>query len=77
MMFNTVNSNFWLENQTKQFALRRLYHVPRKGEHCFFNDKIYEVTLIEWCLDDDATLVGTRVNVVLKPIPTYAEGKNP
>jgi hypothetical protein len=66
----SVAVNFFLVGIAAQFAYRRLYHVPRVGDRCVFNEVRYEVTRIEWCLDEDATTYGIRVNVELQKLST-------
>lgn len=61
----SVAINFWIADQTQQFAFRRLHYVPREGEVCVFNDKRFVVIGVEWCLDENATDVGIRVNIEL------------
>jgi formyltetrahydrofolate synthetase len=66
---NTAAVNFFIRNVQKQFSCLRMYHVPRVGDVCVFNsDTRYKVFSVEWCLGDDATSVGVRVNVELEEI---------
>jgi len=53
----------------RQFAFRALSQCPAVGERCVFNDIRYVVSVVEWCLDDDASnLGGTRVNIELEEL---------
>lgn len=58
--------NFFLIGEKRQFAFRRMWHVPRIGDQCVFDDVRYRVENIEWCMDEGATEVGIRVNVELR-----------
>jgi polyphosphate kinase 2 (PPK2 family) len=60
--------NFYILGEAKRYAFRRMYHVPRIGDFCVFNDVRYEVARVEWCLDEGATERGVRVNVELKAV---------
>jgi hypothetical protein len=62
--------NFFIVGKPAQWAYRRMYQVPRVGDRCVFNDVRFDVLRVEWCLDDDATEIGVRVNVELKKVPT-------
>jgi hypothetical protein len=59
---------FFVLGKAEQFAFRRLGSVPRNKDICVFNEKRYLVDRIEWCLDNDATECGTRINVELTKI---------
>ena len=65
-MNKTISANFFEEGAKPQFSYRRLHHAPRTGERVVFNGVRYEVKYIEWCLDEDATELGTRLNVIIK-----------
>jgi hypothetical protein len=66
-MENTAAVNFFISKEGKQFAFLRMHHVPRVGDLCVFNSDIrYTVLRVEWCLGDDATNVGVRVNIELE-----------
>jgi hypothetical protein len=58
--------NFFIRGQVKQFALRRMYHVPRVGDSVIFQTIPYKVLYVDWCLDEDATDYGVRVNVEIE-----------
>lgn len=62
--------NFFIVGQVNQFAYRALTQVPSVGQRCVFNDKRYEVVMVEWCLDEDATNSSrqARINIELNPI---------
>jgi len=65
---NPFAINFYIRGKPGQFAFRRLAAVPPVGDLCVFNDIRYEVRRVEWCLDVDATEVGTRINVELASV---------
>lgn len=67
-MKDTFALNFFIVNDSQQFAYRRLYAVPTEGDYCVFEERRYKVVKIEWCLDDDACPVGTRINIELEPV---------
>lgn len=52
------------------FARRILTQVPSVGDKVVFNDERYNVTLVEWCLDEDATNYEYQalINVVIEPV---------
>jgi hypothetical protein len=62
--------NFFIVGQVNQFAYRALTQVPSIGQRCVFKDKRYEVVMVEWCLDEDATNLSrqARINIELNPI---------
>lgn len=62
--------NFFILGQIQQFAHRALSQVPSIGERCVFNNIRYEVVIVEWCLDEDATHSSrqARINIELKPL---------
>ena len=62
--------NFFIVGQVNQFAHRSLTQVPSVGHRCVFKEKRYEVVLVEWCLDEDATNFErqARINIELKPL---------
>ncbi|WP_157266382.1 hypothetical protein [Azohydromonas aeria] len=64
----TAAVNFFLRHKSGTFAFRRLPFVPRVGDKCVFNEVRYQVAIVEWCMDEDATDVGVRVNVELEPV---------
>jgi hypothetical protein len=47
------------------YALRRLHHVPRQGDNCVFQGFVFPVLSVTWCLDEDATERGVKVQVAL------------
>ena len=63
---HTATVNFFRRGKLAQFALRRLPFVPRVDDTCVFSDVRYRVVGVEWCLDEDATERGVRVNVELE-----------
>jgi hypothetical protein len=67
-MDHTAAVNFFLRRKAGQFAFRRLPFVPRVGDKCVFHEVRYRVAIVEWCLDEDATERGVRVNVELEPL---------
>lgn len=62
---------FFIRYKDKQIAFRRIQQVPRVGDVCVFHEKRYLVERVEWCLDSDATDIGTKVNIEL----TDTEGR--
>lgn len=60
--------NFFVFGKDKQFARRVMFHIPRIGDICVFMDVRYSVVRVEWCMDEDATVFGVRVNVELAAI---------
>ena len=52
------------------FARRILTQAPSVGDKVVFNDEQYNVTLVEWCLDEDATNYEYQalVNVVIESV---------
>lgn len=72
--------HFFFRNKPLLFAYRRMYAAPRVGDICVFNETRYAVDGVEWCLDEDATDVGTRLNIELKALAqptTTLRGGNP
>ncbi|MBL8499561.1 MAG: hypothetical protein JNL77_03090 [Nitrosomonas sp.] len=61
----TVKVEFWIDGDPHQFAQRRMYYVPRIGEFCVFQEKMRPVIAVVWCLDEDATERGVKVEVTL------------
>lgn len=61
----TAAVDFWIDGEPHQYALRRMYHVPRVGDFCVFKNKMRPVKQVVWCLDEDATARGVKVQVVL------------
>ena len=65
----TAKVEFLLDGETRIYALRRLYHVPRAGDNCILpgagHDTIRPVLSVTWCLDKGATERGVTVLVVL------------
>lgn len=55
--------NFYIQGRSQQFARRVMYHVPRVGEICQFKEDSHQVIRVEWCLDEDATERGVRINI--------------
>ncbi len=66
MIIQQASVNFFIVGKGRQFARRSMYHVPRVGDVCVFCDLRYRVIRVEWCLDEDATALGVRVNVELE-----------
>ncbi len=66
-MDDSAAVNFFLPDARRQFAFRRMTFVPRVGDICVFDEERYEVDSVEWCLDENATEYGVRVNVELTP----------
>ena len=64
---HSAGVHFFIRHTERQFAYRRMFLVPRIGDLCVFEDVRYLVEVVEWCLDKDATEIGTRVNVELVP----------
>lgn len=64
----TVKIDFWIDGEPRQYAQRLMYHVPRVGEFCVFKHKMRPVKDVIWCLDEDATARGVKVQVVLGDI---------
>lgn len=62
--------NFFIVGQVQQFAYRALTQVPSIGQRCVFKEKRYNVVMVEWCLDEDATNSSrqTRINIELEPV---------
>lgn len=62
--------NFYIHGIVDQFARRILTQVPQIGDRCVFKEKRYEVSSVEWCLDEDATNFThqARINIELKPL---------
>ena len=65
---NEYAVHFFITGKAGQFAFRRLSGVPTNNDVCVFDEKRYIVCGIEWCLDEDATEYGTRINVELTKI---------
>ena len=61
----TAKVEFWLESDWRMYAMRRMYHVPKTGDFCVFNDVLRQVNAVTWCLDEDATESGVKVQVSL------------
>lgn len=60
--------NFFIRFENPKFAYRPMDQVPRIGDKCVFDDKRYVVSVVEWCMDLDASSVGNqRVNIELEP----------
>jgi hypothetical protein len=57
--------DFWIHDEPRQYAMRRMYHVPRVGDMCVFGKTIRPVTAVVWCLDEDATERGVKVQITL------------
>jgi len=62
--------NFYIVGEVNQFAYRALTQVPMIGQRCVFNEKRYEIIMVEWCLDEGATNSSreARINIELKPV---------
>ncbi|BBT50005.1 hypothetical protein OHW75_01685 [Acinetobacter baumannii] len=62
--------NFFIVGQVQQFAYRALTQVPSIGQRCVFKEKRYNVVMVEWCLDEDATNSSrqARINIELEPV---------
>ena len=60
--------NFFIVGETLQFAFRRMSQVPHFGDQLVFAETRYRVISVEWCMDADATEIGTRVNIEMKRI---------
>ncbi|MDC5207000.1 hypothetical protein OHX04_15685 [Acinetobacter baumannii] len=62
--------NFFIVGQVQQFAFRALTQVPAIGQRCVFNEKRYNVVMVEWCLDEGATNSSrqARINIELEPV---------
>ncbi|HID9521266.1 TPA: hypothetical protein ACXI2C_002713 [Acinetobacter baumannii] len=62
--------NFFIFGQVQQFAYRALTQVPSIGQRCVFKEKRYNVVMVEWCLDEDATNSScqARINIELEPV---------
>ena len=61
----TAKVEFYLHHSPDMFALRRLYHIPRVGDVCVFGDVGRHVKGVTWCLDEDATERGVKVQITL------------
>ena len=61
----TAKVEFWVEGEPRMYALRRLHHVPRQGDNCVFQGFVFPVLSVTWCLDEDATERGVKVQVAL------------
>ncbi len=64
-LHKTVKVDFWIDGKPRQYAQRRMYYVPRVGEFCVFKEKMRPVTAVVWCLDEDATERGVKVQIML------------
>lgn len=56
---------FYERGEPGVFAMRRMAQVPANEEKCTFAGITFEVTDVQWCLDEDATERGTLVNVCM------------
>jgi hypothetical protein len=61
----TAKVEFYVDGEPRMHALRRLYHVPRQGDNCVFRDILRPVLSVTWCLDEDATDRGVKVQISL------------
>ena len=61
-----IAAHFFEVGIVKKFAYRWLCYAPRVGDRVVFKGIRYKVKCIEWCLDEDATATGTRLNVIIE-----------
>lgn len=69
----TAKVEFWIHDESRLFALRRMRYVPRKGDFCVFKGVLRPVVSVVWCLDEDATELGVKVQVTLGENESYTE----
>jgi hypothetical protein len=64
---------FYERGEARAFAMRRMAQVPSVEHKCTFSDIHFEVTGVQWCLDEDATERGTLVNVFMVRLGATAQ----